>query len=161
MRLVLTLLTAISFALAFLPLTVAAHVEHLGVCKKLGITETTKVTHVGEDAYDRGTGLLLEMYDLDGDGQQDLGTLSQVGEVTKKNGKLYVAHRLAPTFYFVGPGPAYVYVDVVGEGKCKDIVLYENLLVPNDRFVEESPTITNHGREIKYPGPLTLDTRVF
>lgn len=78
-------------------------------------------------------GLLAEAYDVDGDGKQDVVTLSSI---TGSNpaGQGEVPHEPFPIFYILDrdkDGQAdTVMVDKNGDGFCESIVLYQNLNEP-------------------------------
>lgn len=88
-------------------------------------------------------GMYAEAYDTNGDGKPDVVAWSSVRGHEKKvrKGKeiIKVLHDAYPTFYLVDVDrDGYIdkiYVDLLGEGNCKDIVLYEDMTLPGKRGI--------------------------
>ncbi len=127
-----------------------AHVAHLTGCKVIGDTSKLKsLKPMREPVYHPGTGLLFELYDRDGDGTADLGVMSHVRDVKATKKGVMLKHDTTPLFYFVGEGPDLVFIDKFGNGKCEDIVLYEDLRMPHDRGLDlREQTQTQRGRSL-------------
>lgn len=104
----------------------------------------SKAMKVGADRVVDSNGLLLEEYDTNGDGKPDLATLSHI----EGNG-----HKKHPLFYIVDRDfddvPDFIYIDKKGDGRCRDIVLYEDLTIPHDTGLNfKEQTQTQKGRAI-------------
>lgn len=105
--------------------------------------------HSQKPFYDKRTGLVSEVFDLDHDGVPDFAFLSQVYSVQKTgvNGEVSLMKVQYPTFYLVGPGPEFIYIDTKGVGDCQDVLLYEDLTKPHDQGAEwAEATVTGRGR---------------
>jgi hypothetical protein len=132
---------AIGAAMVMLSAPGFAHTGHLAGCVAFGLADWSHM-EPKETHYDVTTNSFLEMYDRDGDGLIDFGTVSP----TREHGKL---HANIPTFYFVGPKPDLTYIDKMGKGRCKDIVLYEDLRTyhPLGQGMDHLSNVS-HGRAI-------------
>ena len=106
-------------------------------------------------------GLLAEHYDRNGDGLVDIHVYSAITGFMDDNG--YVPHKAFPIFWHVdldfNGKVDKVYVDIHGEGRCDDIVLYLDLnaplseemfrgVEPTDPKIVEEDTIITPGGEI-------------
>jgi hypothetical protein len=131
---------AIGAALWLLSAPGFAHTGHLVGCKVFGFSDWVHL-EMKEDYYDEATNTYLEMYDRDGDGKVDFGTISP----TREHGKL---HANIPTFYFVGGKPDLTYIDKMGRGRCADIVLYEDMRGYHPLDGAEHRSNVSHGRAI-------------
>ena len=137
MRLVMVLVLGMWFTLnPLLPLSVSAHSQAITACSKnIKITSAKKVA---PDRYAESTGLLAEFYDTNWDGRADIVTLSH----TDLNLGIHW-HHANPVFWVVDRNydgkPDQVYVDRRGQGRCEDIVLYEDMLKPLDPAYFSNP----------------------
>ena len=75
-------------------------------------------------------GRLLERYDTNGDGKTDFATLSHVLSTDDK----VTVHDKRPVFFLMKDAEK-VYIDKVGDGQCKSIVLYHDESIPHDKGV--------------------------
>jgi hypothetical protein len=101
-----------------------------------------KVVKLGEDMMVNG--LLIEYYDRNGDGISDIKVLSSIlGAMEEETG--LIPHRANPTFWTVDMDldgkDDRVFIDIHGEGVCKDIKLYVDLHkpLPEDFFRGRGP----------------------
>jgi hypothetical protein len=108
------------------------------LAQSCGSFDHKKVAKVAEWNYENG--LLAESYDTDGDGKVNVTTLS------------HMPHDAHPLFYLVDldqdDTADQTWIDPIGEGKCSDIVLYEDHNMPHDTGLEFSVESLNQGRDI-------------
>lgn len=131
------------------PVLAVSHVKGSAKCFNV---DPGKARKIGPDRVIESTGLLAETYDTNGDGKPDLMTMSHVQDTLDSN-QATVKHSSKPVFYLVDHNldglPDAIYIDKVGQGRCQDIVLYEDLTRPHDAGVNFSqPSETSKGRSI-------------
>lgn len=118
------LLTVLALTLTLsAPPVVQAHLQK-DTMACFGIKSAKKVSESIVDS----NGMLLERYDTDGDRKADFATLSHVLGTDDK----ITTHNKRPVF-FMTRGAQKVYIDKMGDGKCKDIVLYHDETKPHDK----------------------------
>jgi hypothetical protein len=116
------------------------------LAQNCGTFDVKKVAKIAEWNYENG--LFAESYDTDGDGKVNVTTLSHPNRGKWGND----SHDAHPLFYLVDLDQDdyadQTWIDPIGEGKCSDIILYEDHNMPHEAGLNLEVEALNQGRDI-------------